>query len=149
MRSGVKRRIDDDFDARRPALDLAKMEETSYYRCRDRKKGLRIPKYMNKRSAKGLTSYFTEPENFTLKPIASSPLDAQDCSIMITPTSSPTKQLDGGIEIVKNLEVNSKTRDIENGRLENLSSKVQDEGVFHLDYDSDLDLNSIEEDELF
>lgn len=27
MRSGVKRRIDDDFDARRPALDLAKMEE--------------------------------------------------------------------------------------------------------------------------
>lgn len=142
-RSGVKRRIDEDFDARRPALDLAKMEETSYYRCRDRRKGLRIPKYMNKRSTKGLTSYFTEPENFTLKPIASSPLDAQESSIMITPSSSPTKQLDSGIEIVEGLKASNKISNLTNG------SRVQDEGVFHLDYDSELDLNSIEEDDLF
>lgn len=32
------------------------------------------------------------------------------------------------------------------GRLNNLKPKVQDEGVFHLDYDADLDLNSIEGD---
>ena len=30
-RSGVKRRIEDDFDAQRPALDLAKMEEVVNY----------------------------------------------------------------------------------------------------------------------
>ena len=105
--------------------------------------------FQNKRSTKGLTSYFTEPENFTLKPIASSPLDAQDSSIMITPSSSPTKQLDSGIEIVTNLKGSDKISDLANGRLSILNPKVQDEGVCHLDYDSDLDLNSIEEDDLF
>ncbi|CAH3181989.1 unnamed protein product [Porites lobata] len=144
---GVKRRIDEVLDARRPALDLSKMEETSYYRCRDREKGLRIPKYMNKRPTKGLTSYFTESENFKLKPIASSPLDAQDCSIMITPTSSPTKQLDSeNIQIVCDFKGESKFTEGENSRLEESNPKAQDEGVFHLDYESDLDLHSIEED---
>lgn len=145
-RSGMKRRMEEDFDARRPALDLAKMEETSYYRCRDRKKGLRIPKYMNKKYSRELTSYFAEPDNFTLKPIASSPLYAQDSSIMITPTSSPTKQMDSGIEIVEGFKENNKISDLENSRLNNLSPKALDEGVFHLDYNSDLDLNSIEDD---
>lgn len=147
-RSGVKRRVDEELDEMRPALDLAKMEETSYYRCRDRKKGLRIPKYMNKRSTKGLTSYFTEPEKFTLKPIASSPLDAQGSSIMITPNSSPTKQMDSSTEIGKHLESKEINCEQKNGKLENLSPKVNDR-VFHLNYDSDLDLNSIEEDDLF
>ena len=68
---------------------------------------------------------------------------------MITPSSSPTKQLDSGIEIVTNLRGSNKISDLTNGRLNNLNPKVQDEGVFHLDYDSDLDLNSIEEDDLF
>lgn len=99
--------------------------------------------FQNKRSTKGLTSYFTEPENFTLKPIASSPLDAQESSIMITPSSSPTKQLDSGIEIVQGLKASNKISNLTNG------PRVQDEGVFHLDYDSELDLNSIEEDDLF
>ena len=102
--------------------------------------------FQNKRSTKGLTSYFSESENFTLKPIASSPLDAQDCSIMITPTSSPTKQLDSGIEIVSDHQGNSKISELEHGRLNNLNPKTQDEGVFHLDYNSDLDLNCIEQD---
>ena len=65
---------------------------------------------------------------------------------MITPTSSPTKQMDSGIEIVKGFNENNKTSDLENGRLNNLSPKALDEGVFHLDYNSDLDLNSIEDD---
>jgi len=65
---------------------------------------------------------------------------------MITPTSSPTKQMDSGIEIVEGFEENNKISDLENGRLNNLSPKAQDEGVFHLDYNSDLDLNSIEDD---
>ncbi|XP_068708672.1 protein FAM53A-like [Montipora capricornis] len=148
-RSGMKRRLDEELDARRPALDLAKMEETSYYRCRDRKKGLRIPKYMNKRATKGLTSYFTEPEKFTLKPIASSPMDAQGSSIMITPNSSPTKQMDSGTETVKNIRNSSAKCDLKNSAFDNLSPKVKDEGNFRLDYDSDLDINSIEEDDLF
>ncbi len=65
---------------------------------------------------------------------------------MITPTSSPTKQLDSGIEIVQDLKGNNMISDLENDRLNNLSPKAQDEGVFHLDYNSDLDLNSIEDD---
>lgn len=145
-KSGVKRRIEDDFDSQRPALDLAKMEETSYYRCQDRKKGLRIPKYMNKKCSRGLTSYFAEPENFTLKPIASSPLYAPDSSIMITPTSSPTKQLDSGIEFIEDIKAKTKISDLQNDGLNNLNPKAPDEGVFHLDYNSDLDLNSIEDD---
>ena len=36
--------------------------------------------------------------------------------------------------------------DLENDRFINLSPKAQDEGVFHKDYNSDLDLNSIEDD---
>ena len=65
---------------------------------------------------------------------------------MITPTSSPTKQLDSEIDIVKDLKGNNTISDQENDRLSNLSPKAQDEGVFHLDYNSDLDLNSIEDD---
>lgn len=98
--------------------------------------------FQNKRPTKGLTSYFTESENFKLKPIASSPLDARDCSIMITPTSSPTKQLDSeNIQIVCDLKGESKFTKVEES-----NPKAQDEGVFHLDYESDLDLHSIEED---
>lgn len=62
---------------------------------------------------------------------------------MITPTSSPTKYLDSGFETLK---TNNKTSEMGHGRLNNLKPKVQDEGVFHLDYDADLDLNSIEGD---
>lgn len=103
--------------------------------------------FQNKRPTKGLTSYFTESENFKLKPIASSPLDAQDCSIMITPTSSPTKQLDSeNIQIVCDFKGENKFTEVENSRLEESNPKAQDEGVFHLDYESDLDLHSIEED---
>lgn len=65
---------------------------------------------------------------------------------MITPTSSPTKLLDSGIEIIKDIKGNNMISDLENDRLNNLSSKALDEGVFHLDYNSDLDLNSIEDD---
>ena len=65
---------------------------------------------------------------------------------MITPTSSPTKQMDSGIEIVNGFNENNKISDLENVRLNNLSPKALDEGVFHLDYNSDLDLNSIEDD---
>ena len=65
---------------------------------------------------------------------------------MITPTSSPTKQMDSGIEFVEGFNENNKISDLENGRLNNLSPKALDEGVFHLDYNSDLDLNSIEDD---
>jgi len=54
--------------------------------------------------------------------------------------------MDSGIEIVEGFEENNKISDLENGRLNNLSPKAQDEGVFHLDYNSDLDLNSIEDD---
>ncbi|XP_022802917.1 protein FAM53C-like [Stylophora pistillata] len=145
-KSGVKRRIEDDFDSHRPALDLAKMEETSYFRCQNRKKGLRIPKYMNKKCSRGLTNYFAESENFTLKPIASSPLCAPNSSVMITPSSSPTKQLDSEIEIIEELKGKNKTSDFQNEGSHNLNPKAQDEGVFHLDYNSDLDLNSIEDD---
>jgi hypothetical protein len=65
---------------------------------------------------------------------------------MITPTSSPTKHMDSGIEIVEGLKGKNKISDLESGTLNNLSPKAQDEGVFHLDYNSDLDLNSIEDD---
>ena len=54
--------------------------------------------------------------------------------------------MDSGIEIVKGFNENNKIPDLENGRLNNLSPKALDEGVFHLDYNSDLDLNSIEDD---
>lgn len=145
-KSGVKRRIEDDFDSHRPALDLEKMEETSYFRCQNRKKGLRIPKYMNKKCSRELTSYFAESENFTLKPITSSPLYASVSSVMITPTSSPTKQLDSEIEIIEDLKGQNKLSDLQNDGLHNLNPKAQDEGIFPIDFNSDLDLNSIEDD---
>lgn len=54
--------------------------------------------------------------------------------------------MDSGIDIVKGFKEDNKISDLENGRLNNLSPKALDEGVFHLDYNSDLDLNSIEDD---
>ena len=54
--------------------------------------------------------------------------------------------MDSGIEFVEGFNENNKISDLENGRLNNLSPKALDEGVFHLDYNSDLDLNSIEDD---
>lgn len=54
--------------------------------------------------------------------------------------------MDSGIEIVEGLKGKNKISDLESGTLNNLSPKAQDEGVFHLDYNSDLDLNSIEDD---
>lgn len=67
---------------------------------------------------------------------------------MITPNSSPTKQMDSSTEIGKHLESKEINCEQKNGKLDNLSPKVNDR-VFHLNYDSDLDLNSIEEDDLF
>lgn len=54
--------------------------------------------------------------------------------------------MDSGIDIVEGFKEDKKMSDQENGRLNNLSPKALDEGVFHLDYNSDLDLNSIEDD---
>lgn len=54
--------------------------------------------------------------------------------------------MDFGIEIVKGFNENNKILDLENGRLNNLSFKVLDEGVFYLDYNFDFDLNFIEDD---
>ncbi|EDO40350.1 predicted protein [Nematostella vectensis] len=137
---GIKRRIEDDFETGnklRPALDLAKMEESSYFRCKDKRRGLRIPKYSNKRESRSAGStYFTEQERFILKPIASSPLDAKVSSVMITPTSSPTKQLES--------EPAASILNVRKKSLENCNTA--DEGVYHLDYNSDLDIASIEED---
>lgn len=65
---------------------------------------------------------------------------------MITPTSSPTKQLDSGIEFIEDIKAKTKISDLQNDGLKNLNPKAPDEGVFHLDYNSDLDLNSIEDD---
>lgn len=63
---------------------------------------------------------------------------------MITPTSSPTKNLD-----CADLQCEDAEKEKLKKGLENLKEKSPDEGVFHLDYDSELDLNSIEEDEIF
>ena len=54
--------------------------------------------------------------------------------------------MESGIELVEGFTENNKISDLENGRLNNSSPKALDEGVFHLDYNSDLDLNSIEDD---
>lgn len=88
--------------------------------------------------------YFTEHENFILKPIISSPLDAKVSSVMITPTSSPTKQLDLGEKLTT-----EKIKDITNKKEKVLERKSADEGVYHLDYDSELDIASIEGDNFY
>lgn len=54
--------------------------------------------------------------------------------------------MDSTIDIIKDLKGNNNISDLGGSRLNNLNPNVQDEGVFHLDYDSDLDLNSIEDD---
>ena len=56
--------------------------------------------------------------------------------------------MDSSTEIGKHLESKEINCELKNGKLDNLSPKVNDR-VFHLNYDSDLDLNSIEEDDLF
>lgn len=65
---------------------------------------------------------------------------------MITPTSSPTKQLNSEIEIIEDLKGQNKLSDLQNDGLHNLNPKAQDEGIFPIDCNSDLDLNSIEDD---
>ena len=103
-------------------------------------------RFQNKKTEEGLTPFFTEPENFSIKPIKTktNSLCAQVSSIMITPTSSPTKNLEQQEQ--KNSEQH---RGSSSDGFCNLSEKSADEGVFHLDYDSELDMNSIEEDDIF
>lgn len=102
--------------------------------------------FQNKKAAEGLTPFFTEPEKFSIKPIKpkTSSLCAQVSSVMITPTSSPTKNLEQ-----QEQKSSDKHRDSKSDVFCNLGEKSPDEGVFHLDYDSELDLNSIEEDDIF
>ena len=96
---------------------------------------------------KNLGPYFTEPEKFFLKPIVASPLSAKCTSVMITPTSSPTKQLDYNDTISSQEDQKKLPWKKEYVNLTQLNEKNTDGELFHIDYISELDINSIEEDD--
>ncbi|XP_078669419.1 protein FAM53A-like isoform X1 [Branchiostoma floridae x Branchiostoma belcheri] len=93
-KGGLKRRREEE----RPTIDFVKMKESSYDHCSQRKQGVRIPQYVvstNIRSSRSLASFFIDSEFFLgLKPIMSSPCDSTLSSVMITPSQSPTKDLE-------------------------------------------------------
>lgn len=92
----------------------------------------------NKSEAKGLPApYFTERESFILKPIVSSPLDATASSIMITPTSSPTRQIELADKVTTEKTLLTAER------------KGRERRVLNFDYGLELDIASIEEDDLY
>ncbi|XP_070541052.1 protein FAM53A-like [Ptychodera flava] len=138
-KAGLKRRRDE--DSARPALDFEKMKQTSYDRCSDD-----IPpktQYLTVRNSRSLATLFKEPDKFLgLMPIASSPCDSNvSSSVMITPSSSPTR---------KNKEVGCSAG---NGAIKDESEPIhydhddsedkEEEEIFQIDAE-DLDLESIE-----
>ncbi|XP_077992545.1 protein FAM53A-like [Glandiceps talaboti] len=137
-KGGLKRRRDDDIG--RPALDFEKMKETSYDRCGI--EGTHNKQYLTVGHSRSLATLFKEPDKFLgLMPIASSPCDSNLSSVMITPTSSPTKELNanGSLE-----ERDASTKDESLKPSDGLDCN-QDDEIFHLDHDDlDLDLDSIE-----
>lgn len=97
---------------------------------------------------KNLRPFFTEPEKFFLKPIVDSPLTAESTSVLITPTSSPTKQLDWNEPLSCQSDKQNLAKNNELVDLTPLNEKHTDDGLFHIDYISELDINSIEEDDV-
>ncbi|XP_006819550.1 protein FAM53A-like [Saccoglossus kowalevskii] len=138
-KGGLKRRRGDDIA--RPALDFEKMKETSY--DRRRLDAGHSKQYLNVGAPRGWPTLFKEPDKFLgLMPIASSPCDSNlSSSVMITPTSSPTKQLN---------ETDNKNTKESDRKLEDdeqcegyYNEEDDEEEIFHLDSE-DLDLESIE-----
>ena len=104
--------------------------------------------FQNKRATKNLTPFFTEPEKFFLKPIIDAQLNAESTSIMITPTSSPTKQLDWNNSISCPGEKQNSTQNKKLVDLTLVNEKSTDKSLFRIDCISELDINSIEEDDV-
>ncbi|XP_071946889.1 protein FAM53A-like [Antedon mediterranea] len=128
-RGGKKRRREEES---RPKLDFQKMEETSYNRCTQK------PKKTSKQ--RGMLNC-TETERFLgLKTIASSPCDGNHASsIMITPTSSPTKELEKSDD-AQAADSSTSDDDYSGNEFEDTLEDI----IFPIDPDDELDLDEIE-----
>ncbi|XP_033113430.1 protein FAM53A-like [Anneissia japonica] len=132
-RGGKKRRREEDT---RPKLDFFKMEETSYTRCTQRQKKM----------SKQVGMYCSEMEQyFGLKTIASSPCDGNHASsVLITPTSSPTKELEKTFDDERILGGHSSNSDEDDSGNEDEFDDTLEDIIFPIDPDNELDLDEIE-----